>query len=101
MKAVWKFPLKHPFESGGSQLVSLPQHADVLTVAERRGEFALWAAVPIVAGRPPDGVVSLRRVVIVPTGADISEQALTGCAFIGTIQTDRNVFHVWVEGEAI
>lgn len=86
-ETVWKFPLREVRNP-----ISLPEGAQLLTVAEQHGEVVLWARVDDT--RPP----VYRDVYLVGTGTEVPEEA---GAFIGTAVCAGGslVFHAFDQRE--
>lgn len=80
MSAVWKFELA----IADSQLVAMPEHAELLHVAEQEGRLCLWARV-ITTGQK----YVQREILIRGTGHPIWTQP-----YVGTVLS-RNIGLVW------
>jgi hypothetical protein len=88
MKQVWKFVL-----SGTLGNYLMPKGAQLLSVAEQRGDVCLWALVD------PSAPKECRILSVVGTGWDYSPSL--NAKFIGTVLLDHGtlVFHVFEEIE--
>ena len=87
MRSVWKFPLK----LDEFQVVEMPMFAEILCVQMQQGTPTIWASVE--TNNDPEG----RQIAIVGTGhpAPPPEQS----DYIGTVQMDAYVWHVFAEKE--
>lgn len=97
MKKIFKYPLKVTDE----QYLVLPQHAQILSVAEMdTTTIALWAVVdPSIAGKGK-GYEEERLVRIFGTGNPIEDEQLQGMRFVGTVVTRIGlVWHVFISEE--
>ena len=97
MKKIFKYALRVTDEQ---QLV-LPQHAQILSVAEMdTTTIALWALVDPSLASKGKGYETERLVRIFGTGNPIDEDQLEGVNFVGTAVTRIGlVWHVFVGGE--
>lgn len=87
MSVVYKYPLRIDDE----QIVTMPEGAELLHVAEQRGELMLWARVI------PTGQRTVARTILIRgTGAPIWTQP-----HVGTVITEGGalVWHVFDGGE--
>ena len=80
MKIIWKYTLVH-----GHQTVTMPEGAEVLSVAMQGDRIMLWALVR------PDAAPSPRRFVVIGTGWKLPEGEWR---FLRTVLTDGGAF-VW------
>lgn len=85
MKTIWKYPLMVT----DCQTVRMPQGAEILSVADQRGELCVWALVD------PDADLEDRMFYIFGTGNPVSE--ILPWQFVGSVQQNVFVWHVFVE----
>lgn len=83
MKTIFKYPLALIRQ----QTLMVPSQRKALSVQAQYGQICLWMAV-----EPSYGAVSM-QVTIVGTGHDIPDD---GSDFVGTVQLDDFVWHVFV-----
>ena len=97
MKKIFKYALRVTDE----QKLVLPQHAQILSVAEMdTTTIALWALVDPSLASKGKGYETERLVRIFGTGNPIDEDQLEGMDFVGTVVTRIGlVCHVFVSGE--
>lgn len=80
MKTIWKFT--------ATEIVDMPEGAEILTVQMQGEDICLWAKVD-----PTTGSWTKRRFLCLGTGHEIPDENLK---YIGTIQTvDRFVWHIF------
>jgi len=88
MKTIWKYPL----EITDSQTVEAPEGAEFISVIEQNGMPTLYAIVNPHAVRKASYGVQIRG-----TGHPIESTLLPSYRFLGTVQTDKFVWHIFVE----
>jgi hypothetical protein len=84
MKTIWKYPLMVT----DFQAVRMPQGAEILSVADQRGELCVWALVD------PDAGLEDRMFYIFGTGNPVNE--VIPMNFLGSVQQSVFVWHVFV-----
>lgn len=84
MKAVWKYPLL----ARAHQAVMMQHEAKILCVQMQDGTPTLWAEVD------PERGQSFRHVYVVGTGHEVPADA---GQYIGTVQMDAYVWHVYAQ----
>lgn len=82
---IYKYPLKL-----GATTLTMPLVADILCVQIQNHLICLWAEVA-----DPDGPSKSREFVVLGTGHDIPERAGTSRMYIGTVQHNEFVWHVF------
>lgn len=91
MKTIWKYKL----EIAGTQVVSMPVGAQILSVQLQHGTPFLWAMVN------PDNKERSRIIRTFGTGEPISEEDEIYSQYVGTYQGNAGflIFHVFVNPE--
>lgn len=82
---IWKYEL--PLGPKSEFVIEMPKGAKVLCVQAQDGEIFLWVKLD------PDHCTELRKFTIYGTGNDVP----SGGVYIGTVQIDPFVWHVFEE----
>lgn len=80
---------KYPLHLVSHQVVAMPRGAEILSVQLQYETICLWAVVE------PDRVSSARQIVILATGESVDKESFLYLKFIGTVQVDEYVWHVF------
>jgi hypothetical protein len=85
MKTIWKYPLNIT----DTQVVKMPQRANVLSAADQYGELCMWALVDT------EHELEDRKVQIIGTGNPANLEGRW--QFVASVQQSVFVWHVFVE----
>lgn len=86
MRAVWKYPLVLHF---ATQVIEMPEEAEVIHVAEQNGAPTLWALVET------ERRTTERRFFTRATGQEVWTQGIDAFVHVGTLFSGPFVWHVF------
>jgi hypothetical protein len=86
--------LKYPIEPRDINDIEMPGDAEPLTVDVQRGVICVWVVVD------PKNPIVVRKFHVFGTGHPIEEKRFDALIYVGTVQQDPFVWHIFIEPEA-